>query len=107
MAFSQKNRVKVAKAIANRQEFDHASMSGEWVSNTSWFNWGRLNNHPETKAEIENLLKDRDLYMVFSYVTPIAYAWDKEIHVLPHRYSPTTDDHQSIVSLADHYATAY
>ena len=107
MAFSQKNRIKVGKAIHDRKPFKHASMSGEWISD-GFSTWGRLPyTDPDTKAEMETLLKDRDLYVVFSYDTPIAYAWDKEIHVPDNKYSVTTTHHQAIVGLADHYATAY
>lgn len=107
MAFSQANRVKVGKAVHNREEFTHASMSGRWVSSEDfmWRSYGHLPQ--ETVSEMRELLKDRDLYVVYSYSTPIAYAWDKEIHVPNHRYSVTTSHHQSIARLADHYATAY
>jgi len=102
MAFSQKNRIKVGKAIASRTPFKHASMSGEW---TSYVHSGRLPQ--ETYDEMRELLKDRDLYVVYSYATPIAYAWDREIHVPDHKYSVTTTHHQGIVRLADHYALNY
>lgn len=104
MAFSQKNRIKVGKLIHERKEFKHASMSGEWVT-AGGANWGQLNWHPETVAKMQELLKERDLYVVYSYATPIAYAWDREMHVPDHKYSVTTTHHQSIVKLADHYAS--
>lgn len=104
MAFSQKNRIAVGKAIHDRKPFKHASMSGEWISEYG-LSHGRLPQ--ETIDEMQKLLKDRDLYVVFSYGTPIAYAWDKEIHIPDHKYSVTTTHHQTIVKLADHYATAY
>ena len=105
MALSNANRIKVGKAIHNREEFKHASMSGKWISNRSYLDWGQLQFHPETVEEMQKLLADRDLYVVFSYTTPIAYAWDREMHVPDHKYSVTTSHHQSIAKLADHYAS--
>lgn len=104
MAFAQKNRIRVGKAIANRETFRHASMHAEWVTEGREPNWGHLSYHPETITEIRNLVKDRDLYVVYSYNTPIAYAWDKEVHVPNHRYSVTTSHHQTIAKLSTHYA---
>lgn len=101
MAFSQKNRIAVANHIKNREAFQHAGMSGAWVtSEYGLSNVGQLNYHPESLATLNELLKDRDLYVIYSYATPIAYAWDKEIHIFPHKYSVTTTHHQSII----HYA---
>lgn len=108
MAFSQKNRIKIANHIIARETFVHASMSATWVtSEYGLSNVGQLNYHPETLAEVNNLLKDRDLYVIYSYNTPIAYAWDRTIHILDHHYSVTTAHHQTIVKLADHYALNY
>lgn len=106
MAFSQKNRIKVAKLINSRTPFNHASMSGKWVSEGDFYP-GRLNAHPETVTLMKELLKDRDLYVVYSYATPIAYAWDRTLHTPAHYYSATTSHHQSITRLTEHYATAY
>jgi hypothetical protein len=104
MAFSQKNRIKVALAIHNREPFKHASMRGEWISQgQGWY--GQLPQ--ETVNTMRELLKDRDLYVIYSYATPIGYAWDREIHIPDHRYSVTTTHHQSIVRLANHYALNY
>lgn len=104
MAFSPKNRVKVANFINDRKEFTHASMSGKWVDSAEfgWRSYGQLPQ--EDVSLLRELLKDRDLYIVYSYRTPIVYAWDREIHTFPHKYSVTTSHHQFIVSLTDHYA---
>lgn len=107
MAFSQANRIKVGKAIHERKPFKHASMSGEWVSSTE-FSYRLHGQLPqETVSEMRELLKDRDLYVVYSYRTPIAYAWNRKIHIPSHHYSATTTHHQIIAKLADHYALNY
>lgn len=105
MAFSQKNRIAVANHINARVPFKHASMSGKWVDSAefSWASYGQL---PQRNVAIlRDLLETRDLYIIYSYTTPIAYAWDREIHMFETKYSMTTTHHQSIVKLTDHYAT--
>lgn len=102
MAFSQANRIKVAKLIKERKDFNHASMSGRWVNEWN-SDWGRLSY--ETKQKMKDLLKDRDLYIVYSYQTPIAYAYDQELHIPDNHFSNTTSHHQTIVKLTDHYAS--
>lgn len=107
MAFQQHNRIKVGKAIHERKPFVHASMSGKWMSSYD-FTWNSYGKLPQEDVSIlRELLKDRDLYIVYSYRTPIAYAWDRTMHVFDNTYSVTTNQHQSIVKLADHYALNY
>lgn len=106
MAFQQKNRIKVARHIANREPFEHAAMSGRWLTeNDINSSYGEL--PPQYVKELRNLLSAANVYVVFSYRTPIAYAASKEFTIPDVRYSVTTLHHQSIVKLSNHYATAY
>lgn len=105
MAFTQKNRIKVGKLIHSREPFKHASMSGKWINSHdfSQTSYGQLPQ--ETVSLMRELLKDRDLYVIYSYKTPIAYAYDKTMHVPDHNYSQTTTHHQTIAKLSEHYAS--
>lgn len=107
MAMGQKSKATIARAIVARERFSalKGNMSGKWLQ--SAIDFGRLADFPEgreTIAEMRELLKDRDLYVIYSYQTPIAYAWDKEIIVLPHHYSNTTTGHQTIARNPQFYA---
>lgn len=95
MSLLTKTQAKVRKLIQNRTEFTHANMSGKWVTGASDVTWGRLPAGPKT--DMINLLKDRDLYVVYSYLTPIAYGWTQSLTIPDVTYSPTTSGHQSIV----------
>lgn len=103
MAIGMSNRVKIADNINNRARFAIASMSGKWVSDADHVTWGEL--PAETKTEMIELLKTRNLYLVYSYETPIAYAWGDDVIVPDTHYSKTTSDHQKIARLTKHYAS--
>lgn len=94
------NRGKIEHHIRSRTPFKIASMSGRWVNEHN-SDWGCLD--PGTKYKMQELLKDRDLYVVYSYQTPIAYAYDRTIHIPDIKYSVTTTNHQGIVYMADYY----
>lgn len=100
MALSQANQNKIRHHIAARREFTHGNMSGRWLSSTTFSreSYGELPQ--ETVSEMRELLKDRDLYIVYSYRTPIAYAWDRETFVPDHHYSMTTTLHQTLARTA-------
>ena len=107
MAFAQKNRIAIARHINNRTPFTHQSMSGKWLTDSD-INpyYGDL--PPEYVAELRSLLSSSDVYVVFSYRTPIAYAASTPKFTIPEvKYSVTTTHHQTIVKLADHYAANY
>lgn len=106
MAFQQKNRIKVGKAIDSREEFQHAAMSGKWLTERDITNYyGDL--PPTYVKELNTLLATSDVYVVYSYRTPIAYAASKEFTIPDVKYSMTTMHHQSIVKLSKHYANNY
>lgn len=99
MAFGRKNQTRIMNHITAREEFQIESMSGKWITH-SLSNVGQLNYHPETLATINTLLKDRDLYVVYSYATPIAYAYDRTLTIPAHKYSATTNHHQALAKAA-------
>lgn len=101
-----RNGDRVETHIRKRQTFKVGNVSGDWYNSDKSPRWGRLNDdHPERKSEIQELLKDRDVYIVFSYLTPIAYAWDKTVHVPDIKYSRTTTNHQNTARLANRLGT--
>lgn len=86
--------------LAHRKAFDgHSSMSAEWT--TMRPRAGRLND-----IEFDRLCMDwtravaasKRMYVVYSYVTPIAWAVDDEpAYVVGQRFSVTTSKGQSYV----------
>lgn len=108
----QKSKATIARAIVARERFSalKGNMSGKWLLSTDHLtssDFGWLANFPEgreTIAEMRELLKDRDLYVIYSYRTPIAYAWNEEIVMLPHKYTSTTSGHQTIARSPQFYA---
>lgn len=110
MAMGQKSKATIARKIVAREPFKalKGNMHGGWYNNaydSPSFGW--LTNFPAgraTKAEIQALLEDRDVYIVYSYGTPIAYAWDRNVVVPDHKYSVTTTSHQTVARSPQFYA---
>lgn len=103
MAMSYANRIKVGKLIADRETFRYGNMSGKWVESFPSLLLGELD--PHVANTMFDLLQETDLYVVYSYGTPIAYAFNRTMHVPDIKYSVTTSHHQSTARLADHYKT--
>jgi hypothetical protein len=91
-----KNRAKIEMAIRNRQAFKIASMTGEPGVP---FMLGQL---PDNERTIVSALGNAITYTVYSYSTPIAYVTNDTLHVIDHRYSVTTTNHQHICLMAAH-----
>jgi hypothetical protein len=99
MALHQKNRQKVTDAIRNRQEFHIASMSGELVKeHQTALETGRLPDF--LRDQLNAHLRDKDVYVVYSYSTPIGWAYDREFFIPDVQYSATTKHHQSVLQVA-------
>jgi hypothetical protein len=101
MGFQPKNRKTIETKISAREPFEHSNMSGKWHSSESFRSESYGILPQETVSEMRKLLETTDLYVIYSYRTPIAYAYTKEIIIPNHKYSMTTSNHQSIVRSAN------
>lgn len=86
-------------AIRERKVFAAGSMSGRWVHQGEFISMGQLpgilNNHLNVTIE------ESDVYVVFSYDTPIAWLSESEgIRIPDAKYSVTTSKHQAIARRA-------
>lgn len=98
-----RNADKVEMHIRKRQTFKIGNVSGDWYSADSPPRWGILPD--EFKTTMRILLQDRDLYVIHSYLTPIAYAYDKTLYIPDVNYSASTKGHQDIVRSANNFGT--
>lgn len=104
MAIGSRNQERIAEFIGKHDEFRIASMSAERVMHGGHpTTWGQLDE--SFKTEIKDMIYDSDIYVVYSYITPIGWMplnsqeygnW----HVPVYRYSNTTSQHQSILKYA-------
>lgn len=104
MAMGSKNQHAIVQSIIRKQNFHVASMSGHW------FDSNELNGKPVgmlPKTFHESLIhhnKTSDLFVVFSYNTPIAWYslndsdsdGTNQWHFPITHYSNTTSKHQNI-----------
>ena len=96
---STRDAAKISKAIRNGENFQcHGSLSGEVAG--AYVYTGKM---PKTEAEnLRHLVEcDEVAYVVYSYVTPIAYILRDGEYIVPDaRYSVTTSKHQSTIRYA-------
>lgn len=86
-------------AVAGLEEFTYnRSASGTWtVGHCVWR--GQLN--PELRKSLEGFIghRDQEVYVVYSYETPIAvYLPNKGWWINSDKYSATTSNHQSMTN---------
>jgi hypothetical protein len=99
MALQQKNRDKVTQSIRKREPFRIANMSGKWVEHhQTAHETGRLPDF--LRDQLNAVLTDQDVYVVYSYDTPIGWAADRSFFIPDIRYSITTVHHQSVLQVA-------
>lgn len=84
-------------AMHRREEFTNktGSLTGRWLGSGSAAKFVGLGHLPTSYGdELSSIL--RRVYVVYSYDTPIAWAPEGEILVVPNvRYSVTTSQHQA------------
>lgn len=88
--------------IENREEFEGRSMSAKRYTfpfNTvKRFNLSELQSKSLQMYQSLSLMRDTNLYVVYSYRTPIAWAVDGlHAHINNDKFSVTTGKHQSYV----------
>lgn len=93
MALAAASREKIARAIAARETFRVANVSGSTAAYTT----GRL-EEPWLSAYRD----DDPVYTVFSYATPVSWFGRRGWIVPDVRYSVTTTHHQRVITLAIH-----
>jgi len=101
MATSWKTRQKIAKAIDARESFKIGNISGRWLDESN------ITDHfgilpLEYRKSLQDRLETSDVYVIYSYNTPIAYSHDlKHDFVIPDvQYSRTTTHHQGVVAVS-------
>lgn len=98
MATGWKTRCKIAEAMANRTNFEYGNISGEWTEEHNLGYTGRL---PDNLLELlKEQHRDKDIFVVRSYGTPIAWAFDQRWFIPHVSYSMTTSHHQSVIRAA-------
>lgn len=90
----QCNQKEAMERIANRQAFEASSLSGKYVNYTP--GPGRLG------AEYEILVQDfkEGAYVVFSYMTPVAWYGANGWYVVKEKFSSTTSKQQNYIRRA-------
>lgn len=94
----------VATDLASkREEFDHATSSGKWFGRGSEFvsPWGSQAPN-DVVDHLRRCIAEDNVYVIFSYNTPIMWSWDT-VYVRPaHKYSVTTSKQQGKYAAALH-----
>lgn len=90
----------IQKAADEREPFKQGNLSAKWFDSVNAVPTGRLSSgwadyfRPSVRDE-------RPVFVIFSYGTPIAWAYDNEEFIVPDvRYSVTTTNHQNVVRTA-------
>lgn len=100
MAMQNAGRRAIANGMHKRNNFRHASVSGE--------RWEMGHNPPKGRLpeewciKLNEDIKDNDVFVIYSYATPIAWSkCDGNLEwVIPNvKYSSTTTNHQSLISV--------
>jgi hypothetical protein len=86
----------VAKNMRNRTNFTHGNISGSWIGEVNIPSFGYL--PVEYQEKLKKDLADKDVYVIFSYRTPIAWTFDQDWVIPKVNYSVTTTHHQSVVT---------
>lgn len=85
--------------ISEREIFTGNSMTAEYVQN-EYASLGRLPTHDASvlRADIQRAKDNADsVYVIYSYATPIAWAYGNTVRVPEVKYSVTTSKQQSLV----------
>ena len=89
------NQKQAKVCISKREPFDANSLKGDWYG-PSRPAFGRMEYQWEVK--LSRLIHDgKEVFIVHSYVTPIAWFADGEWTVPDTKFSVTTSKHQTLV----------
>lgn len=89
--------------VATHTPFEASALTGEFIRGTG-FREGRLNldeREQFVRDAVQARAIDAPMFVVFSYATPIAWAWTdaagvKHTHRVAQKFSVTTSKHQGI-----------
>lgn len=108
MALQSKTRQIVETSVDRKQNFDRGNISGKWVDPNYFTGWhiGQLPSDFSKVLKEHN--KGTDLFVVYSYQTPIAWFslsdsdsnGNNKWYYVDHKYSVSTTQHQSAVRYA-------
>lgn len=97
MGLQWHTRQFIANCLENREPFIRGNLAGIRTMPGVWHEYGIM---PEPyKSELKAIVDEREVYVVFSWKTPIAY-FDGEWTIPDVYYSPTTKHHQSVIRVA-------
>ena len=98
----QLNQRDAIHYIATRQAFKASALSGEFKTYTP--QTGRLDNRETAKLEADfnhhRYHLGQEMYVVYSYGTPIAWHTAEGWYVVEQKFSVTTSKHQNFVRRA-------
>lgn len=89
-------RQKIAINLKNRTNFRFGNISGEWWE----YNPPKGRLPEEWAMQLNSDVKDKDVFVVFSYGTPIGWSFDQNWTIPDVSYSSTTTHHQSVLKVA-------
>jgi hypothetical protein len=97
------NYRQISAALADREPFTGNSMTAEYVDTSYTQSTGRLPTYDATWFQADREKADSlklSFYVVYSYATPIAWAYGDTVSIPEVKYSPTTSKQQSKVKLS-------
>lgn len=100
MALKGKGRRAIQAAVDSfKPIIGHGSLAARFVQDRPYGGWGML---PQAEAEIleRSIKRCGQVFVVWSYDTPIGWRDDMGWRVPDVRYSVTTSSHQSVVRAA-------
>ena len=96
------NYKKIEEALRDREPFTGNSMRSEYVDTDFIQGTGKLSDFDKrwlyTEKEIART-KGLPFYVVYSYATPIAWAYGDTVSIPEVKYSPTTSRQQTRVKI--------
>ena len=97
------NYKKIAEALEVRDPFEGNSMRAEYVAIDEVIETGKLSDFDKKWLQSDQELarsSGAPFYVVYSYATPIAWAYGTTVVVPDVRYSPTTSKQQTRVKIS-------
>lgn len=108
MALQSRTRQIVETSVDRKEKFNRGNVSGKWVSR-NYFSGAQIGQLPSGFAKVlAEHNKGTDLFVVYSYQTPIAWFslsnadsnGTNKWYYVDHKYSLSTTQHQSAVRYA-------
>jgi len=89
----------MSEAIENSKPFVRGNLSGRWLTDQTTLidQFGQLPY--EESEQLKAALADKDVYVVYSFRTPIGWTFSQEWKIPHVLYSNTTIHHQNLLRL--------